>query len=175
MMDEIKYGDIREVIKEWELYIEKIKSEYIGLLSNLSKVGEIEDYKFMNIIRDISEMGIIYIAYIIPENEKKKIKIIGTGTVIYEPKIIRGGRSVARIEDIVVLEEYRGRGIAKNIINYLIRISKERTKEEEERYKYNRMMQYKIYKIILVCSEEYKKFYNKFGFSEKDKNLVLYI
>jgi GNAT superfamily N-acetyltransferase len=173
-MEEIKYINFKDLIKQYELYLEIIKREYLNLLKNLSKVENLLNYKFIDLINDIFEMGIIYIAYIIPDNNILNLKILGSGTVIYEPKIIRGGKSVARIEDIVVLTEYRGLGIAKNIINYLISFSKNRSKEDREKYKNNKIINYEVYKIILVCSDEYINFYKKFGFTEKDHNLVLY-
>jgi len=173
-MEEIKYINLKDLIKQYELYIEIIKREYINLLKNLSIVENILDYKFIDLVNNIFEMGIIYVAYIIPENNILNLKILGSGTVIYEPKIIRGGKSVARIEDIVVLSEYRGLGIAKNIINYLISFSKNRTKGDKEKYKNNKIINYQVYKIILVCNDEYINFYKIFGFSQKDNNLVLY-
>ena len=38
-------------------------------------------------------------------------KIIASGTVIIEPKIIRNGMSCGHIEDIIVKKEYRGGNI----------------------------------------------------------------
>ena len=42
--------------------------------------------------------------------------IIASGTIIIEPKIIRGGQNVGHIEDIVVKNNFRGKGISKAIL-----------------------------------------------------------
>lgn len=51
--------------------------------------------------------------------------IICSGTIIIEPKIIRGGKSAAHIEDIVVLEKWRNKGIARELLHHLRNIANE--------------------------------------------------
>ena len=62
-------------------------------------------------------MGTIIVCYLVDDSEK--IIIIGTGTIIFEPKMIREGRYAGHIEDIVVHQDYQCQGIAKNILNKL--------------------------------------------------------
>ena len=64
-------------------------------------------------MNEISKMGTIIVCYCIVCNQ---FQIIGTGTIIVEPKLIHGGKSVGHIEDIVH-KDYRNKGIATNIIN----------------------------------------------------------
>ena len=78
-------------------------------------------------------------------------RIIGTITVLIEPKIIHRGGSVGHIEDIVVDKNYRKMGIGKLLINHVLDIAKERG----------------CYKIILDCDEDNMGFYEKAGFKQK--------
>lgn len=75
-----------------------------------------------------------------------KEQIIGYGAIVYETKI-RGGK-MAHIEDIVVNKHYRGKGIGKKIIDYLI----------------DNANQKKCYKISLSCKSNNISFYEKCGF-----------
>uniref|UniRef100_A0A6C0DR42 N-acetyltransferase domain-containing protein n=1 Tax=viral metagenome TaxID=1070528 RepID=A0A6C0DR42_9ZZZZ len=120
----------------------EIKTNYVKLLEELSVVQEIsDDFFFENIVK-INAMGKIIVA--IEEN-----KIIATGTIIIEPKILRGGMSVGHIEDIVVTEKYRGKGIAQELV------------EQLKQYGFTK----NCYKIILDCKENLEPFYKKSGFS----------
>ena len=73
--------------------------------------------------------------------------------------MIRGANKVSHIEDVIIRKDYRGQGLAKKLIDYCINISKLN----------------KCYKIILNCNEELLKFYNRFGFENRNKEMSLYI
>jgi len=62
---------------------------------------------------------------------------------LFEPKIIRGGKYVGHIEDIVVLKEMKGENISQQLLDIL-----------KVYAMYN-----ECYKVILGCSEEIKKNY----------------
>jgi glucosamine-phosphate N-acetyltransferase len=87
------------------------------------------------------------------------MKIIGSGTVIYEPKIIHSCKYVGHIEDIVVHNRYRSLGIAKNIIERLVKQSFDRD----------------CYKIILDCKDDLCGFYEKNGFKRNGNQMSLYL
>jgi len=127
--------------------IEDIKNQYLTLLSFLTKVTTMSNDEFINKIEEISQMGTIMICYTRRENEGEKIIIIGSGTVIFEPKIIRGGNYVGHIEDIVVHNMYRSHGIARIILERLFDIAEQK----------------KCYKVILDCNADLEKFYKKIG------------
>ncbi len=73
-------------------------------------------------------------------------KVIGFGSLHLSRKI-RGG-IIGFIEEIVVLENYRGRGIGKLIMQELI----DNARNEN------------CYKLVLECREEKRYFYEKLGF-----------
>jgi GNAT superfamily N-acetyltransferase len=75
-------------------------------------------------------------------------KIIGTGSIQFEYKLSHGGYPVGHIEDVVVLPEYRKKGIGQLILSAL---------REEAIWK-------NAYKIVLSCSDINISFYYKNGF-----------
>jgi glucosamine-phosphate N-acetyltransferase len=131
---------------------QNIKKQYIELLSQLTNSPIITDEEFINKVNEISKIGTIIVCYI-----RNTDKIIGSGTIIYEPKIIHGGKSVGHIEDIIVDKNYRNKGIAKNILNMLVNLAKN-----------------KCYKIILDCKEELVDFYSKNGFNKNGIQMAKY-
>tara|TARA_Y200000002_G_scaffold378887_1_gene387120 strand:+ start:604 stop:1041 length:438 start_codon:yes stop_codon:yes gene_type:complete len=82
-------------------------------------------------------------------------KLVGFGS-LHLSKKIRGGL-IGFIEDIVVLEEYRKRGIGNKIINELINKAKKRG----------------CYKLVLECREQTKNFYKKIGFNESGLSMTM--
>lgn len=124
-----------------------IKAQYIQLLSHLTSTYDLTFDTFNNNITQISDMGLIIVCII---REKEGILLVGTGTIIIEPKIIHGGKSVGHIEDIVVHPQYRGKGIAQTILNLLVDYSK-----------------LSCYKVILNCNPNMEQFYNRVGFDKK--------
>lgn len=136
--------------------IEEIKDNYLLLLSNLTVTNYIETELFIENINKISEMGSIIVAFIIEPTGN--IDIIASGTIIIEPKIIRQGKNVGHIEDIVVALNMRGRGLSFKILNYLKEFAKKSN----------------CYKVTLDCSEEVKNVYIKNGFQIKGTQMVEY-
>jgi glucosamine-phosphate N-acetyltransferase len=134
-----------------DLNLNEIKDDYIGLLSYLTDTPPIELNTFVNNIHGISEMGKIIVCC-------DDTKVIGTGTIIYEPKIIHGGQNVGHIEDVVVQKEYRSHGIASEIIQQLIADSKQNN----------------CYKVILDCHYSNIEFYEKNGFTHKGAQMAIY-
>jgi len=151
-MKKIIYESLINIYKSKET-IENIKEQYIYLLSLLTNTPNVSTEQFVQQIDKILKIGDIIICYFIEsentENtEKKELTIIGTGTIIYEPKIIHGCKNVGHIEDIVVHNNYRSQGIAKNILNKLI----EKANQKD------------CYKVILDCKNDVIPFYEKNGF-----------
>lgn len=86
-------------------------------------------------------------------------KIIGTMSLLIEAKFIHKLSSVCHIEDVVVDNEYRGKGLGKMLIDYGVNYAKDNG----------------CYKIILNCAEKNIKFYEKCGFSSKNVEMSLYV
>jgi glucosamine-phosphate N-acetyltransferase len=156
-MNYLKYDSFLSIIENNQDKLEEIKNQYLSLLSFLTTTENMLTDDFYHKITEIFEYGYIIVCYY-EDIEKNKINIIGTGTVIFEPKIIHSGKYVGHIEDIVVCNEYRSNGIARNIMEKLKDISKNKN----------------CYKIILDCKKDLFSFYNKMGFDEKGIQMSMY-
>jgi len=88
---------------------------------------------------------------------KYEDEIIGTGSILIEDKIIHKLGRVGHIEDIVIDESFRGHGLAKTVMEELIKIGKNE----------------KCYKLILDASDKVSGFYEKIGFKKHAHNMRL--
>ena len=75
-------------------------------------------------------------------------RVIGSTTMLIEPKFIHDGGNVAHIEDVVVSKDYQGKGIGEMLMRSLLELAKDNN----------------CYKTILDCTDEVKPFYEKIGF-----------
>lgn len=128
------------------------REEIFSLLSQLTSAPLISEKSYNNIINNLDDNHNIYV-YVLDN------KIVGMITLLHEQKLIHNGSKIVHIEDLVVDKEYKNRGIGRDLINYCLdKISKE-----------------EYYKIILDCSEELERFYNKFGFEKKNIQMAKYL
>ena len=155
-MNVLYYKSFNEFIKNNKPSITEINNQYTELLSSLTKADKLSNDFFLQKIEEISTIGEIIICYYIDNIDK--IHIIGTGTIVYEPKIIHNGKYVGHIEDIVVGEKHRNLGIARSILTEL------------KKHAYVK----DCYKVILDCSEENIKFYEKNDFIYKGAQMAVY-
>jgi glucosamine-phosphate N-acetyltransferase len=156
-MDSIKFIDLMDLINKYSDNFDIIKDKHLSLLSELSIVTELDNNLYLEHVKKITNMGTIIVCY--RENPiSENFDIIASGTIIIEPKFIRGGKSVGHIEDIVVKSTHRGKQISSDILNLLKNIARENN----------------CYKVILDCNEEVKKVYNRSGFEEKGIQMGIY-
>lgn len=128
-------------------------NEIIQLYNNFSKIDKrILDFK--NLKSLIERLPQNHNIYFYLENDK----IVGAITLIIEQKIIHSCGKVGHIEDFVVLDEYRNKGIGSLLYNY-VKILCE---------------QNKCYKMILDCNELLENYYIKKGFVKKGSYLGYY-
>lgn len=161
LSSDIVYCDFIDFYFNNQLGISKshIKSQYLKLLSELTSAPELENELFESNLNKINSMGKIIIGYIVNSNCPTQIEFVGSGTVIIEPKILRGGKSVAHIEDIVVSSEWRGKKISHVILNKLKDIS----------------IKSNCYKVILDCVEGVSGVYKSNGFQIKGLQMGQYL
>ena len=84
-------------------------------------------------------------------------KVVGSTTMLIEPKFIHDGGKVGHIEDVVVSKAYQGKGIGEKLIRTLLEYAQKNN----------------CYKTILDCSDEVKSFYEKIGF-KRHSNCMRY-
>lgn len=116
-------------------------SQLIPLLSQLTTVG----YPSRSAINPTIYNN-IYVLY-----QEDKNTIVGTITVLIEPKIIHNGGSVAHVEDVVIDQNYRKMGLGKVLLDHAISIAKKE----------------RCYKVILDCDKDNIGFYEKSSFKQK--------
>lgn len=122
------------------------RHEYLNLLRQLTAVGTYSEARWNLIYDEIDETDNIEI--FLMYNEQTPGALLGAGTLLLEKKFIHGGSSVGHIEDIVIAESARGRGLGRKMVNFLV----ERAKELG------------AYKVILDCKPELQGFYESSGF-----------
>ncbi len=82
-------------------------------------------------------------------------RVIGSTTMLIEPKFIHNGGKVAHIEDVVVSKDYQGKGIGEMLMRSLLELAKDNN----------------CYKTILDCTDEVKPFYEKIGFKRTSNGM----
>ena len=97
--------------------------------------------------------------FIAEEEEKEhRLKIVGTSTLLVEPKFINKGMRVGYIEDVSVRKGYEGLGIGSQLVRYATNdaISVEGCG-----------------KILFYCSKNTIPFYEKLGYKFADDAFVM--
>jgi glucosamine-phosphate N-acetyltransferase len=124
---------------------------FIDLINYFTKDIRKQSYKEFEKIFDLLNGCVILVI-------EKDNKIIGTAKIIIEQKFHNNFSKVGHIEDVVVSEEYRGKGYGTLLIKKLIEIGNES----------------ECYKTILSCSDGNILYYEKLGFKIKGKEMSIY-
>ena len=116
---------------------------FLTSLDSLRKASDIESSKAKDVFQKIKSNPnhVIFVA-ILDE------KIVGSTTLLIEPKFIHNGGLVSHIEDVVVNKEYQNKKIGEKLILASLEYAKNAG----------------CYKTILDCLEDVKPFYEKLGF-----------
>ncbi len=125
---------------------------FLETMDSLKQASNLDKEKAKNILKKISSNPnhLVYVAVL-------DGRVVGSTTMIIEPKFIHDGGNVAHIEDVVISKEHQGKGIGKILIKTLLKLAKDNN----------------CYKTILDCSNEVKPFYEKIGF-KKFSNCMRY-
>ena len=135
-----------------ELKEEDLENGFLKSLDTLREASSIDKEKAKSIFKKINSNPDHIIA--VAELDGK---IVGSTTLLIEPKFIHNGGLVGHIEDVVVDKEYQGKKIGEKIMKFLLEISKNRG----------------CYKTILDCTDDVKPFYEKLGFKQVGNELRL--
>jgi glucosamine-phosphate N-acetyltransferase len=128
-----------------------IHKNYLQLLSQLTEVGEISYYSFVDILNKIQSQIWVF-------EDPTANKIVASASILLEQKFIHCGGIVAHLEDVVVDESYRGTQLGKKLIANMIDKARESG----------------AYKIIADCKTELLSFYSKNGFQKKGEQIAIY-
>jgi len=126
-----------------ELRKEDLWNGFLTTLDSLRQASDIDRNKADEIFEKINSNPehIVVIAEV-------DGKIVGTTTLLIEPKFIHKGGLVGHIEDGVVDKNFQGQKIGEKIMKYLLEYAKNRG----------------CYKTILDSTDDVKPFYEKLGF-----------
>mmetsp|Transcript_7866 Transcript_7866/g.15198 ORF Transcript_7866/g.15198 Transcript_7866/m.15198 type:complete len:162 (-) Transcript_7866:4527-5012(-) len=138
------------------LQLSDYDKDYFGLLSRLTQAPRITRERFEVIFNKIRANADTHIVVVVEELQTGKL--LGSGTLLIEPKFIRNGALVGHIEDIVVRKESAKRGAGHSIVTSLCEIAKSKG----------------CYKVILDCSDENVAFYQKCGLRPSGREMSLY-
>ncbi len=133
-----------------ELRKDDIWNGFLTTLDSLRQASDIDQNKAEKIFEKIDSNPDHIIA--VAELDGK---IVGSTTLLIEPKFIHKGGLVGHIEDVVVDKNFQGQKIGEKIIKYLLEFAKNRG----------------CYKIILDCTDDVKPFYEKLGFEHNSNEL----
>ena len=120
--------------------------QYINLIKQLRRIDiSISNEKFIEIYNTIFKSNVIFVA----EYENKLIASI---TLIIEQKFIHNLSKYIKIEDVIVDNNYKNKGIGKKLVAYAVQYSKDMG----------------AFKITLTCKKHLIPFYSKNDFQVYD-------
>ena len=121
----------------------------LEVLENLAPVGGLSKPAAKAILREIKSNPLHRIFVAVVQDGRNQGLIIGTTTLLVEPKFIFGGGRVAHIEDVAVRVEYQKKGIGFKLVNYAT----------------EQAAIMRCVRTVLDCSDENIPFYEKIGYS----------
>jgi GNAT superfamily N-acetyltransferase len=124
--------------------------QFILLINQFRPPCKLTFEQFHDILND-SRCGDVYV---VESNDK----IIATGSICWKRGFIHDGKLVAILEDIIVDESNRGKGVGRFLIQHLIEIA---WKDDM------------CYKIVLNCCEIHEPMYEKFGFKRANYQMEM--
>nr|3FB3_A Chain A, N-acetyltransferase [Trypanosoma brucei]3FB3_B Chain B, N-acetyltransferase [Trypanosoma brucei]3I3G_A Chain A, N-acetyltransferase [Trypanosoma brucei]3I3G_B Chain B, N-acetyltransferase [Trypanosoma brucei] len=128
-------------------------SSHLELLGHLTEAPPLSGVELANIADMRRRAGIVTKVFC----HQPTGRIVGSASLMIQPKFTRGGRAVGHIEDVVVDPSYRGAGLGKALIMDLCEISRSKG----------------CYKVILDSSEKSLPFYEKLGFRAHERQMRL--
>ncbi|KAI5148215.1 glucosamine-phosphate N-acetyltransferase [Enteropsectra breve] len=91
--------------------------------------------------------------------DTEKTLIVGSASLIVERKFIHNCANKGYLEDVVILEEYKGRKIGVDLVNLITEVAREQ----------------KCYKIILTCEESLRDYYSTLGYKPSGMSMRHYM
>ena len=140
-MSEIEIREIEE---------EDLEKGFLETLDFLRNASSLDKNKAKEILKKIKQNPNHIIHVAIDDS-----KIVGSTTLFIEQKFIHDGGFVGHIEDVVVREDYEGKGIGIKLVMSMLEQAKEKN----------------CYKTILDCKDDVKQFYERIGFTHESNNM----
>lgn len=122
-------------------------SEYVEVLKALTTVGDVTPAQFATLVEAWAKHPDIYVPQVIVDADNK---VVATGMLVVEQKLIHGCGKVGHIEDIAVAPSQQGKRLGNHLIGHLSELGRAAG----------------CYKVILDCSHANKGFYEKCGYAD---------
>mmetsp|Transcript_7403 Transcript_7403/g.18497 ORF Transcript_7403/g.18497 Transcript_7403/m.18497 type:complete len:170 (-) Transcript_7403:124-633(-) len=148
-------GDAEGGILWRALHIGDYDKGYLRLLSQLTKAPEVAHGMWLEQFEKMRKSGCYFI---VVAEQLSTHKIVACSTLLMEHKFIRGCGLVGHVEDVVVDKNVRGKSLGLKVIEHLKFIAKEMG----------------CYKLILDCSQDNVKFYERCGLKVKELQMAIY-
>ncbi|KFD47987.1 acetyltransferase, GNAT family [Trichuris suis] len=129
-----------------------LNAGYLELLSQLTEIGNVSFDSFVEQFRLIQNRTDSYYIVVVEDTTKKII--VATCSLVLEHKFIHSCGARGRLEDLVVLREYRSRQLGKLLLESLRQLAKH----------------LRCYKVSLECKDELVPYYEQFGFQKEEGN-----
>ena len=137
-------------IKIRKLQKKDLYNGFLASLDSLRKSSHLKPKKVNGIFDKISKNP-DYTIYVAIDNGK----VIGATTLLIEYKFIHDGGKVGHIEDVVIRNEYQGKGVGKKIVGALLKYAEKKG----------------CYKTILDCTDDLIPFYENLGFKRHSNSM----
>merc|ERR1712051_19022 len=134
------------------LCLEDYDRGYLGLLSQLTSVGEVSREDWEARWHQMRDCNSTY--YVIVLEDSTVGQVVGAATLVRERKFIHSCGSVGRLEDVVVSDSYRGRQLGKLLVTTASLLA----------------AKLGCYKVTLNCNDKMIKFYASLGYKSEDGN-----
>lgn len=138
-----------------EIKYEDIDKGFLAVLENLVP-PDIDNNEYAKNILQKIKMNSLHKIFVAEDDSNGNV--VGTITLLIEPKFINKGMQVGYIEDVSVRKGYEGLGIGSKLVTYATTyaISIEGCR-----------------KVLLYCSEKTKPFYEKLGYQLAKDTFVM--
>lgn len=152
-----KWSSISAFLDEKKLFARPLSNDdfdrgYMDLLAGLTRVGQVSKDDYVRRFKTMKSSNKICDHYaVVVIEDRQTNKVVATSTLFLELKFIRECAIRGRLEDVAVLESYRGHKIGKIIVQIIVELARE---------------VYNCYKLTLDSNtSELTKFYAHNGFS----------
>jgi glucosamine-phosphate N-acetyltransferase len=137
-----------------ELVLDDLDNGFLETLDNLlPDTSKLERTNARHLLAEIRSNPLHRVfVLVIPQRWNSSELVLGTVTLLVEPKFIFNGGRVGHIEDVSIRRGYEGKGLGRKLISHATRVAKEMG----------------CVKMVLDCSGQTMPFYEKLGYSYQD-------
>ena len=144
-----------------ELVLDDVDNGFLETLDNLLPgTSSLDTSNARTLLAEIRSNPLhrIFVAAI-PQRQGSREVVVGTTTLLVEPKFIFNGGRVGHIEDVSIRRGYENMGLGRRLVSYATQVAKKMG----------------CVKIVLDCSEETMPFYEKLGYSYQDNCMKIFL